>query len=481
MENEENYGVRHSNVADIGRDEMNLAEFPVAVLADRAPAGLKSLVFEDQVWDQGQNRPVTRRVTVAASDTYGLPTALDDEVLVGLIQLTRRAPKLSRQVFFSRYQFIDLLGWRREGKSYRRLEMSLKRWAGVTLYYDNAWWDKLARSWVNESFHVLEQVTLYDGERLRTKQRQGGTVGLSSFTWNALVFDSFQAGYLKRLDLAFYRSLRSAIAKRMYRFLDKRFYHRIRWTFDLREFACEHIGLSRVHDNGQIKRKLRPAIDELETAGFLEPLNSGDRFIRLARGKWDVAFVGKPTTVPCGPPAENRGLCRELASRGVTGMVAERLVAAYPAARIREKIELVDWIRESKKTDMPNPGGYLAAAIRENFSPPSDFESKAQCAGRLTREKKRRGRERLARRLREAIEDTKHRDATKRVQDYLASLPVGERRRLEEYAVAKGPKLLRQLYDEHLQNHSGLAEGYRSRMIEKHVMTHLRDSEKCKT
>ena len=78
----------------IGRDELNLAEFPVAALADRVPAGQKTLVFEDRIRDYGKGKPVLRRVTIAASPTYGLPTALDDEVLVGLIQIT--SPKFHR-------------------------------------------------------------------------------------------------------------------------------------------------------------------------------------------------------------------------------------------------------------------------------------------------------------------------------------------------------------------------------------------------
>ena len=36
----------------MGRDEMNLAEFPLATLADRVPQGCKTLVFEDRIWDR---------------------------------------------------------------------------------------------------------------------------------------------------------------------------------------------------------------------------------------------------------------------------------------------------------------------------------------------------------------------------------------------------------------------------------------------
>ena len=40
------------------------------------------------VWDKRQKTWVNKRLTVAASTEYGLPTASDDEVILGLIQLT---------------------------------------------------------------------------------------------------------------------------------------------------------------------------------------------------------------------------------------------------------------------------------------------------------------------------------------------------------------------------------------------------------
>ena len=72
-----------------GRDELNLAEFPITLLADRVPDGCKTLEFEDTVFDQQANALVTRRLTITGSDRYGLPTAVDDEILVALIQLTK--------------------------------------------------------------------------------------------------------------------------------------------------------------------------------------------------------------------------------------------------------------------------------------------------------------------------------------------------------------------------------------------------------
>src|SRR3989304_4460220 len=69
---------------NMGRDEMNLAEFPLATLADRAPRGCKTLVFEDRIRGRGQGQHQVKRLTISASDKYGLPTAADDEGVLGL-------------------------------------------------------------------------------------------------------------------------------------------------------------------------------------------------------------------------------------------------------------------------------------------------------------------------------------------------------------------------------------------------------------
>jgi hypothetical protein len=109
-----------------GRDELNLAEFPLCALAHRLRPEQKTLRFEDRVWDECRGENITRQLTITGSDAYGLPTALDDEVLLGLIQLSRLNQFAERAVRFTRYQLIQLLGWRQESKSYERVEASLK-------------------------------------------------------------------------------------------------------------------------------------------------------------------------------------------------------------------------------------------------------------------------------------------------------------------------------------------------------------------
>jgi hypothetical protein len=164
-----------------GKDELNLVEFPLCTLAHRSRPDQKTLQFEDRVWDTRRNVWVPRHFTITGSDAYGLPTALDDEVLLGLIQVTKLRGFAERQVPFTRYQLIQILGWRHDSKSYERIEESLNRWTGVTLYYQNAWWNKARQCWVNEKFHVLDNVWIYRVAREKLRLVAASLVGPERF------------------------------------------------------------------------------------------------------------------------------------------------------------------------------------------------------------------------------------------------------------------------------------------------------------
>ncbi len=380
---------RGASTVDAGwKDELNLAEFPIAALTDRVPDGQTTLVFEDRL-ERRDNPPIVRRLTIMGTHKHGLPTSLDDEVLVGLIQLTKRRSNFTdARVHFSRYELIELLGWPRSGQSYRRIEESLFRWVGVVLMYENAWWDNTAKSWVDEQFHVLDNVTLYDRERWRTssKERKTGSAAgraekpplpLSSFRWNEVIFQSFQSGNLKQLDLEFYLRLRLPTTKRMYRFLDKRFYRRPRLEFDLRTLACEHIGLSRSYAPTELKRRLKPALEELEALGFLQPMSPEERYVYVQRGTWRIVLVraNEETKEPApAASAEQMEIEESLRQRGVTPRTARELATGQSAIHIRAKVEVYDWlIKKKDKRIGKNPAGYLVASIRDDYQPPTDF------------------------------------------------------------------------------------------------------------
>lgn len=441
-----------------GRDELNLAEFPIASLSSRPATVQKTLHFEDRIWDKGHGRHVTRKLTITASDHFGLPTALDDEVVLGLIQLTRQNDFRDKRVFFSRYELIRLLGWRNEGKSYTRLETSLKRWLGVTFYYENAWWDKRTDSWVNESFHLLERVSILATGRRGV--RNPSEPALSSFLWNEVVFRSFQAGYLKRIDMELFRSLKSPIAKRLYRFLDKRFHHKMVWEFELRELAHEHIGLSRSYDTAQLKRKLLPAIAELEDAGFVRPQESAERFARIKRGVWHV-FLARPGTKARSPQtsASPRAHIRDsLLRHGVNRRTADKLVADHPPDAIEHHVRALEWLLAQAGVEKPrNAAGYLVQSIREGYDVPRGFQQPAS----------RRNSTRQPPKNTSQSVDTRIR---KQVTAHIKGLSGAERDRLEHEALASAEKPMLEAYHRaQSRKEPILTDMYRRLILEQHV------------
>src|SRR4051794_39656473 len=84
-----------------GKDELNLAEFPLSAIAERTDPSQKTLTFEDRIWDESRGEVVTRQLTITASDQFGLPTALDDEVILGLVQLSKLHDFSDRRVPFT--------------------------------------------------------------------------------------------------------------------------------------------------------------------------------------------------------------------------------------------------------------------------------------------------------------------------------------------------------------------------------------------
>ena len=126
----------------------------------------------------------------------------------------------------------------------------------------------------------------------------------SYIMWNDVIFESFQAGYLKPLDYDLCMGLRNSTAKRMYRFLDKRFHHKPDWLFDLKELAHEHIGMGRHYEGpAHLKRNLHA-----RHRRSWKPSDSWSRCPTTERfpkdGKdWKVRLIQKGGMVPALPAA----------------------------------------------------------------------------------------------------------------------------------------------------------------------------------
>jgi hypothetical protein len=365
----------------LGRDEMNLAEFPITLLTDRVPKDQKEAVYQDEIFDERTGLTLTRKLTISAGN-HGLTTAADDEVILSLIQLTKQKNNFTdRKLTFSRHELVQTLGWSVGGASYERILLSLKRWTSVFLQYQNAWRDNRTKTWTTAGFHIIDKYEITD-TRLPSEQLD---LLPSYIIWGEDIFESFQAGYLKPLDYDLCMGLSNSTAKRMYRFLDKRFHHKPDWTFDIKEFAHEHIGLGRHYEGpAHLKRNLQPAISELESVGILEPLHVSERFIKDGKD-WKIRLLQKAganspaPSLPLSIELETPPLVLELTKRGVTLKSAADLVQKHAADSIHAKIEVFDWlVAKQDKRVAKSPEGYLVKSICDDYKQPKGFVTSAE-------------------------------------------------------------------------------------------------------
>ena len=474
-----------------GRDELNFAEFPLGTIAERIDPTVKTLHFEDRIFDKSKNDWIPRKLTITGSDAHGLPTSTDDEVLLGLLQLTKLQQFKDRRVFFSRYQLIKLLRWPVNGQSYDRIDQALNRWIGVTLYYQNAWRDRETNQWVDEKFHILERIKIYSQENERSRPKpdpgQGSFEFASSFfVWNDAVYRSFTSGNIKSLDYDFVLELESSISRRLYRFLDKRFYKARNLSFELKNLAYEHIGLSRNSPVADLKRKLLTAIDELVGKKFLKPLPKDQRFRKERAGVWHVHFEKSdfvpvaankaPAETKTAPPgsetdlSETTAVIQKLVDAGVRLETAVELAGKYPAAYIESKIQLTEHLTKTKsKKVSDNPPGFLITAIRTDIPLPRSFVTPEQKQAKEEAKKKRQEVLQQQEAKRKEREEAAERERRRTIDQFWASLPKEDRIAAEAEALSQADRM----YQDLLSKGGSLAEAARQNLMDDYALERL--------
>lgn len=374
-------GSNSPNDARWSRDEMNLAEFPLAVLSTRANKKLKTLEFSD-FRKLSSGEVVERKWIITGADKFGLPTSTDDDVVLGLIRLTMEKGFKSRKVYFTRYELLKVLRWTTEGRSYKRLIKSLDRLSGVRIRSSNSFYDNQTKSYQTKNFGIIDEYEVID-------QRGTDNTG-SYFIWSEALYDSFRVGFIKKLDLDFYFSLNSAVSRRLYRYLDKNFYYRDVHEMPLFTFAFEKLGLSRNYKYvSSIKQQLAPAAEELKQRGFLLDYSIFGKG-KLAR----IQFVSKKaaskrdhensqqlsvnTQSGTGNNATGN-LISALVSRGLTELQCKRLLKERTSAELKQIANIISYFDHLQKTGDQklgkNPIGFLYRAVERphNFRLPTQF------------------------------------------------------------------------------------------------------------
>ena len=252
-----------------GLDEMNLTEYPFASL-------WKNTELRTEILNEWETvHPRTGKVVkafwrVTGDPKLGLPTARDEQLYLVLMELTREAGMQSPTVHCSRYDLIKRLGWSFCERDYDVLRDGLTRLKAVTITSQNAFWDAKKRTFRITGEGLLDSFNMEseDGGR---KSARAGSAPDSYFCWSSLMFKSFQAGYLKTVDLDLAQSLSSPLALRLYRYLDKKaFGTRRHFEIGLAVLCERHLGMRTSPYPSKHKERLRTAHEELIACGFLQ-------------------------------------------------------------------------------------------------------------------------------------------------------------------------------------------------------------------
>src|SRR5690349_2941716 len=209
------------------RDEMNLIEFPIGLLADRVPIDpqtgqeIDKLILERTIFDDGQPRE-QKWIVVGHPNYGGLPRGYDLDVFNAIMTLWSRNDFQLRIISLgSIYSALKLAGKSDQGHNYQRFYRALDRLYGVMFEAYYAIYNPGTQKRIPRlRFKLLSSDT---AKALDEEQPPRGLVRISEEFYMLV-----KQGYVKVTDMERYWRLPTLYSRRMFQYLDKHRVHALR-------------------------------------------------------------------------------------------------------------------------------------------------------------------------------------------------------------------------------------------------------------
>lgn len=400
---------------DEGVDELNIAEFPLAVFSQR-PKG-SEVVYKNQVFCKKTRQSITRSLTISAGNGNKLPTPFDSNVVLGLLQYYERIDEEKYQEISLR-EVATVLGLDTGGRTIKRIKESINLWFEIGLTYENAWFNARDKRWEDAKFRIVDAViNNEDSYKIR---------------WGREFLQSLEANYVRPLNLELFRSLNNPLAQTIFRYLDKKFYRQNKLDYDLENLAFNHLGIPLNTSTGDIKRRLKPALEILENTSFFA--RDPDRYYKQKR-KWRIRFqkvieTNELNANEIGDLFEKRTPSKKLTSRlmsmGISEQQASDLYALYEDERIERGLEISLFYKVNNPKKIRSFVPYLLKVIENDTPYPEGFitESERQENELKRTEKSRREHEEML--VQKLQAEREFEETRTKVDDYLESLGEDE-------------------------------------------------------
>lgn len=312
------------------------------------------------VYEAEDGLHLRKRWTVVPSGQYGAPGPADQDVFVAVMELVARRGGLpeSGEIEFSLNELLKVLRKSRGGKSYEALKESLLRLAFTGIESQNSFYSASMKSYIDDTFRIWD-VRFADYE-----SAAGGSSSHHTLKFHDVFLNNYFAHYLKNLDTDLYWSLKSPIAKRLYRLIDQKRGQGRFWGQELFELARQIPLTGSYQYASKIKEKLRSPHAELESAGFLKSVShQGGRVVYEVTEAYSRQRAVRESYRSS---PEHIFAVERLISENIRGDVAQSLVEEFGVEHCLYYAESLPG-----QENLSNPAGWLIDAIRKGYELPS--------------------------------------------------------------------------------------------------------------
>lgn len=312
---------------------------------------------------------------ISVPEPYELPGSFDQDVWVAVQALVgmRGGMPPDGVIYFSLYELLGIMRKPRKGENYVELRESLLRLGATHFHADNAFYLKDSNELATRAFNLWD-VSL----RTSINRRSGEAREKHSLEFHSVVRKSFGAEYLKPLDSDFYFSLRSPLAKRLYRLVDRKRGEKARWSTNLDKLKDMAPLAPSYRTPSKIRDVLKVAHRELQDRGFLAEAAFEKRgeqhFVRyrvdpefdrrraLAGNSGEAALDNEQ-------PEKQKEAATLLVSKGVWANVARDLVKRHGVDKCHLYVEALPY-----QKGIEDPGAWLRWAIETSFPLPNHLQ-----------------------------------------------------------------------------------------------------------
>jgi hypothetical protein len=449
--------VEDSQLRDVKKTEEESLDFLTAMIKSEADlAGLPFFALSRQeirermrteytitVERDGKRLDVSWKVT--PNIAYGYPGPFDRKVHKAIEYLiNEQGIPIENPIPFSLCQLCRLTGVADSGTNKSRITHALRRIVATTVDSEGIFYSKREKRYITATFHIYDQVVF------RGRELPNGEIADTNYLFlSRWYLDSINAFHLRPIDFCYLRQLNSDIASRLYELLSLKFYgvilnEKLCWRVPYKEL-CDLLPITSQRYVSHAKRYLEPAHRELMETQFLsnvvwEETGRRDWYIvyypgrkayeearpgvvqeelrlelpdhasssqgRAKNGQEGSGGQEEGRPFPAGQDEvgggtsdltlEEQELLSLLRERRIGAKSALKMVKTYPE-RIRERVEIFDWMVQHSGEKITSPTGFLRRMIEEDWPPPDGFVSEAerqrQEAERARREEERRHQE----------------------------------------------------------------------------------------